>query len=1366
MEGKEIVDRIIEGRAEPHIYAFSTKKAKELEDYLKIGDTYRPVHIRLKEWEKHYKPLEEKYREKAMVNKDVLFRDYDVHSYLKDELKKEHLEQEDLPKDIYYSNEFYKNVTKKDLKKAIQDIKDNYNKNGSKYHYYEAKTYLPKPPKHFERSDKEWKIRDNQKEVIEKFKEARDNGRKNLLMYAVMRFGKSFTSIMCAKEMDAKFVVIVSAKKDVEIEWQENVEIPKNFKEFSFVKNEELMNDYEIINKKISNGEKVVAFLTLQDLKDEYIKEKHKNIFENTIDLLIVDETHFAARAEKYGRILKDSNNAKYIKEKRQNEKYTIDEINKKIEQLTSKKIFDVDTIIHLSGTPYRILMGSEFKEEDIIAFCQFSNIVEDQKNWDEQYFDKIAKGEKNPDTEDSYQEWDNPYYGFPEMIRFAFNPSKKAKEKLEEYKKRGHTYAFSALLKPKSIEKKDDGSHKKFENEKEVLELFEVIDGSRADENVFGFLDYEKIKEGKMCRHIVCVLPYKASCDALENLLKKQKNKFKNLREYEIINIGGVDIPRKYNCANFVDIVKNEIRECEEKDLKTITLTVNKMLTGVTVKEWDTMIYLKDTSSPQEYDQAIFRLQSQYVKEYYDKTEERKIKENMKPQTLLVDFDPYRMFLLQAQKSLIYDTNIGETGNMFLRKRLEEEIKISPIITINQDKIIQVTVDNIIEKISEYSRNKGVLEETLEIPVDLNLLNFEEIKKEILIQAEIGSKDSLFIDNTKEDGTDMDLPDEDGNEKEMLKKENNENQKDYGKGKSDPVKQFRTYYARILFYSFLSNARLESMDEIINEIKNNEDNKILAKNLGLKLKVLIDIRNYMNWNILNQLDLKIRNINELSRDSNPLRCAKTAIKKFNKLSESEIITPDFICEDMINLIKDEDFYKIIEFKGKFLDLASKMAEFPLAIYEKALLKGLDVRNSIYSIPTSTIAYEFTKKIYLILGLNIDNIAKLFTSYDLLNIKNQDNIDYNTIVRYIIQNKKFSEIELEETPFFKKGEDKMKFDVVVGNPPYQLKGGSGGNNDALIFQHFANIASEINPEYTSLIIPSRWFSGGRDNLVADFRSNMLNNRSIEKMIVYTDASKIFDNVEIKGGVCYYLINNNYNGECNYTLHNEDNIESTNRNLNELDVLIREPKISLIVKKVLQSNINGETIDKIISNDTPFGIGSNPISGKKYSIKVYKDATKDHNTELYYIEKQKRKTIFVSRNDINKNAQDIDTYKILLPASAGSGNDPYILGKPEFANKNSVCSQSYLYSAFKTEQEARNFEKYLKTKFFRILVKALKITQGAPSKAYRFVPIQNFTKYSDIDWSKSCREIDLKLYKKYNLTYDETSYIESVIKKIE
>ena len=546
-------------------------------------------------------------------------------------------------------------------------------------------------------------------------------------MYAVMRFGKSFTSMCCAVEMNANFVMVVSAKADVKNEWKKTVESHIKFEGYSFLDSSSLLKSETIISDKIASNEKIVLFLTLQDLQGDEIKTKHKEIFENQIDLLLIDETHFGARAIEYGKVLKNKilEQEEKVLNTQNSKETTLDELDSTIKTLNTK------VRIHLSGTPYRILMNSEFTNDDIIAFYQFSDIAQDQEKWDNENLNK-----------DESKEWDNPYYGFPKMIRFAFNPNKSSKKRLEDLKNSGFTYAFSELFRPLSIIKdKENNLHKKFKYEQEIKDLLQVIDGSQSDDNLLSFLDYDKIKDGKMCRHIVCVLPYRASCDALEELIKTSK--FKNLNFYEIINISGVDSDKVYKDT---DSIVNKIKEYEIQNKKTFTLTVNKMLTGSTVPQWDTMLYFKDTSSPQEYDQAIFRLQNQYIKTYKEPNGDV-VKYNMKPQTLLVDFNPNRMFQIQEQKSQIYNANIESNGNSKLEDRIRQELQISPIIVVNSNKIVEITPTDILNEVRKYSSSRSVFDEATTIAIDLDLLKYEAIKAEIEKQAKIGSKQGLQIE-------------------------------------------------------------------------------------------------------------------------------------------------------------------------------------------------------------------------------------------------------------------------------------------------------------------------------------------------------------------------------------------------------------------------------------------------------------------------------------------------------------------------------------------------------------------------------------------------------------------------------------------
>ncbi len=993
MLDKSLLDGMIIGRVEPHIYAFSTNT---MPNYLKVGDTYRPVTIRLNEWKKYFPGLKKEFEHIAKVDENLYFRDFSVHNFLENEKKRQRLQIADTPKGVYYSREFFKDATKEELAEAINDIQKDYADKTNKYNFYNAET-LRAETFTFPRTET-YEPRPNQYDTIQKFKRAVEKGRTNLLMYAVMRFGKSFTSMCCAVENNSKLVVIVSAKADVLLEWKKTVQSHIKFADYEFYSSRELLANPKIVTERLAENKKSVVFLTLQDLQGETIKEKHQELFGQDIDLLIIDETHFGARAEKFGKVLRDNSDIKASIHK-YDEFVDIEEAQEKINKTLKAKIK-----LHLSGTPYRILMGSEFEEEDIIAFYQFTDIVKEQENWDREHL-----------LDDDYREWDNPYYGFPQMVRFAFNPSESARKKMEELKKNGVTYAFSSLLKPKSIRKVNDNLHKEFEHKKEILDLLEVIDGSKEDDEVLGFLDYDNIKKGKMCRHIVMVLPYCASCDAMEKLIKENANRFKNLKEYEIINISGVDKPNLYKETKDV---KAKIRSCEESEKKTITLTVNRMLTGTTVQEWDTMIYLKDTASPQDYDQSIFRLQNQYVKKYRSENGDT-MKYNMKPQTLLVDFAPNRVFAMQEQKAQIYNVNVEEAGNSKLAERIKEELRISPIICINKNKMVEITPSDIIKAVSEYSKTRGVAEETIEIPVDLSLLNIETIRMVIEQENELGSKAGLSVKASSGEGNDMDVPDNENTNENTTLQENNStstnSQDEVNEDAKNPEKQFRTYYARILFYSFLTDDEVISLQDIINTIDKTNNQRIL-KNLALNKQVLVLMSENMDKWALRKLDYKIHNINKLSHDNtiSPVDRCFVAVNKFGKLGESEVLTPNNICKDMINLITDEQLKDVLNNGKKLLDIASKAGEFAVAIYERLNKLGFTIdliKDFIYSIPTSTITYEFTRKIYEVLGLNIENIAEDFTSYDLLKCKNKEGreIDFDKAIKLLTHCDNFSE---------------------------------------------------------------------------------------------------------------------------------------------------------------------------------------------------------------------------------------------------------------------------------------------------------------------------------------------------------------------
>ena len=225
MTNSAIIEKFIVGRVEPHIYAFETGTVP---NYLKIGDTYRPVETRLNEWRRYFVDLQKRYDEPATAG-DEYFRDLSVHEYIIREKGCKRLEKTTLPNIPYYSNEFFEKATTDDVNEAILDIRKSATDKDGRYKLYSMKDEGRVPIKHHYPRKETFQLRPNQEAVVKRFIEAMNHRRTHLLMYAVMRFGKSITAMSCAKAMEAHLVVVVSAKADVKTEWKKTVESFKNF---------------------------------------------------------------------------------------------------------------------------------------------------------------------------------------------------------------------------------------------------------------------------------------------------------------------------------------------------------------------------------------------------------------------------------------------------------------------------------------------------------------------------------------------------------------------------------------------------------------------------------------------------------------------------------------------------------------------------------------------------------------------------------------------------------------------------------------------------------------------------------------------------------------------------------------------------------------------------------------------------------------------------------------------------------------------------------------------------------------------------------------------------------------------------------
>lgn len=321
----------------------------------------------------------------------------------------------------------------------------------------------------------------------------------------------------------------------------------------------------------------------------------------------------------------------------------------------------------------------------------------------------------------------------------------------------------------------------------------------------------------------------------------------------------------------------------------------------------------------------------------------------------------------------------------------------------------------------------------------------------------------------------------------------------------------------------------------------------------------------------------------------------------------------------------------------------------------------------------------------------------------------------------------------------------MTFDVIIGNPPYQLNDGGGTGSSAIpIYNRFVVQAKKLRPRYLTMIIPSRWFSGGKG--LDEFRDSMLTDNRLSSLVDYFDSTECFPGVDLSGGVCYFLWEAEHNGDCNVVnkLHGEES--KMTRPLLEKgnDTFIRFNSAVSIIRKI--RNIDKSSIVDIISARKPFGIDPN--------AKIMKDQFEGSVKAYAYPNNG-----YISRQQITQNSEWIDEYKVMIAKAYGERGDfPYLmLGKPFIAEKGSCCTETYLViGPFGNRNKCENVISYIRTKFFRFLVLQKKNTQNAAKGVYEFVPLQDFSK----PWT------DEELYKKYGLTDEEIQFIESMIRPME
>jgi hypothetical protein len=473
----------------------------------------------------------------------------------------------------------------------------------------------------------------------------------------------------------------------------------------------------------------------------------------------------------------------------------------------------------------------------------------------------------------------------------------------------------------------------------------------------------------------------------------------------------------------------------------------------------------------------------------------------------------------------------------------------------------------------------------------------------------------------------------------------------------------------------------------------------------------------------------------------------------------NQIFTPKKVVQMMVNQLEEHDPSLFTRTDSTFIDLYMKSGMYITEIVKKLF----NNTRKHYKNDDDCLKHILESQVY---GLAPTPILQGITQSYIFGFDAENNISRQHFMQHDIipeaQQGKAKE-KLQELFNLKKD---MKFDAVVGNPPYQESDGGAQASAKPIYNYFVESAKDINTRMINLIMPTRWYAGGKG--LDDFRQQMLNDKHIVEIHDFLNPNIIFPSTNIRGGVCFILWDNDYNNEkdlvkvVTYGDSFSDRKELKRKlKLDGEDIFIRNIE-SLEIIKIIKSQKEFTSFENHISSRRPFDIDAFIVKDlDKY--KQNKNGLK--NPVLCY--GKGKQTGFLEREEITKNIEWIDKYKVFTPRANNIGtelNDDNLntfIGTP-----NTICTESYIVIGVNLnldEHSAKNLSQYLTTKFARFLHSLGKASQDATSKTYKFIPLQEFTAKSDIDWSKSISEIDQQLYKKYGLSEDKISFIESMIK---
>ncbi|MCF0158912.1 MAG: Eco57I restriction-modification methylase domain-containing protein, partial [Veillonella sp.] len=333
----------------------------------------------------------------------------------------------------------------------------------------------------------------------------------------------------------------------------------------------------------------------------------------------------------------------------------------------------------------------------------------------------------------------------------------------------------------------------------------------------------------------------------------------------------------------------------------------------------------------------------------------------------------------------------------------------------------------------------------------------------------------------------------------------------------------------------------------------------------------------------------------------------------------------------------------------------------------------------------------------------------------------------------------------------------MNFDAIVGNPPYQVMDGGTDRGAMPVYQYFVETAKMLHPSFISMIMPSRWYAGGRG--LDEFRAMMITDLHVEKLIDFENSKDVFPTVDIAGGICYFLINEKHDGPCTVVNKTSSASSQVDRYLNEFKVFIRSNKSVPILKKI--TKISTKFLNENVLSINPFGFRT-----------YFRGSETEQEGDIKILTSQGWS--YIPRNDVKKSVNLIDAFKVIVgrfvpnngEINVPEGEGYRVITAPQILKPAEINTETYIdVAAFFSFEETEHYVKYLKTKFSRFLLRQSITSVNVTKECFAFVPVQDFKNNTPIDWTKSVSEIDEQLFAYYGLTESEQKFIKDTIKKM-